>query len=243
MRLLIVLAVAVIALASTASAAPVCLTGGTLASYQALGSGGCMIGDLRFSNFSYVGTSQGQGSTVANTQVFLTPVGSGTLNPGPGIIFSSTGWSVPRAANNNDSFVDSTIGFIVSTISGSQVIDDGTLTLSSFTVTGTGVGHIAETINATSLQVDSGGPLVSRQVFALTNTVTVSKDLRVTVPTGNPNSGTAQINSFEEDFSEVPEPAASVLLGSGLLALGFWSRGAGLKDGTILVRDLLSWHL
>jgi hypothetical protein len=227
MRLSFLMAAVVIALVSTASAAPLCLTGGTLASYQTLGSGGCMIGDLLFSNFSYVGTSLGQGNTVANTQVLLTPVGSGTLNPGPGIIFSSTGWNVPRGANNTDSFVDSTIGFIVSTISGNPVIGDGTLTLSSFTVTGTGVGHIAETINATPLQVDSGGPSVSHQVFALTNTVTVSKDLRVTVPTGNPNSGTAQINSFEEDFSEVvPEPATSFLLASGLLALGFWRRGA-----------------
>jgi hypothetical protein len=229
MRLSILLAMALIAFANMASAAPLCLTGGTLASYQALGSGGCMNGDLLFSNFSYVGTSQGQGNTVANTQIFLTPVGSGTLSPGPGIIFSSTGWSVPRAANNTDSFVDSTIGFIVSTISGSRVIDDGTLNLSSFTVTGTGFGHISETINATSLQVDSGGPLVSRQVFALTNTVTVSKDLRVTVPMGNPNSGTAQINSFEEDFSEVPEPTASVLVGFGLFALGFWRRAVAVQ--------------
>ena len=220
-----ILAVALVTFVSAASAAPLCVSGGTLASYQALGSGGCMIGNALFSNFTYTGTALGQGAVVANTQITLTPAGSGTLNPGPGIIFASTAWVVPSAKNNGDSFVDSVIGFTVS-VTGAPVINDGTLTLSSSSVTGTGTGHISGTINASSLAVDTGGPSTSHVVFPVTSSVAVSKDLHIDVPQGNPGSGTAQINSFEEDFSQaaVPEPVGLALAGSGLLALGFWRR-------------------
>jgi hypothetical protein len=158
------------------------LAGGTMASYEVLGSGGCMIGNMLFSNFAYVGTSQGQGTTVTDTQVLLTPQIANL-----GIVFSSTGWTVQRATPSTSSFVDSTISFVASVIGGTVLINDGTLTLSSFAVSGTGFGHISETIGATSLQVDTGGPTVSHQVFAPVNSVTVSKDVRVTVPAGTPS--------------------------------------------------------
>ena len=65
-----------------------------MASYEALGAGGCVIGDKLFSNFVYGSTAHGTGVAVADTAVFLTPVNIDGVNPGPGIVFSSTDWVV-----------------------------------------------------------------------------------------------------------------------------------------------------
>jgi hypothetical protein len=225
MRLLVIWAMTSAAFVGSASAAPLCISGGTMASYAALGVGGCQIGDKLFSNFIYGSTGHGTGVAVAASAVFLTPVGAGTFNPGPGIIFSSAGWIVPSGSPTTNSFVDSSIGFDVTVIGGFPIMEDGTLTLSSFAVSGSGLADITETINPAGiqLQVDSqNGPLVSHGFFPNTNHVSVLKDLLVTVQANT--TGSTQIFSFEEDFSQVPEPVGSALLGSGLLALGVWRR-------------------
>jgi hypothetical protein len=224
MKLSVLLVIVLAAFVSAAPAAPLCIAGGTMASYEALGSGGCVIGDKLFSDFKYGSTVQGAGVAVLDTQVFLTPVVTDIYNPGPGIIFSSANWVL--SASGVDSLVDSSILFTVTVLSGEKNMEDGTLTLSSFTPSGTGLADLTETISPSSiqLQVDSGGPLVSHAYFPSTNTVSVAKDLFLFVPAGEPGSGSIQVNSFEEDFSEAPEPMSMVLIGSGLLGLGFWRR-------------------
>src|ERR1035441_6490526 len=56
---------------SIASATPLCAIGGTMDSYVTLGSGGCTVGDLLFSNFVYNDSGSAPGSAV-----FLTPISS-----------------------------------------------------------------------------------------------------------------------------------------------------------------------
>jgi len=226
MRLTVLLTAACIA-AGVASAATVCVDGGTMASYQALGAGGCTIGDKLFSSFVYGSTAHGTGVAVPNTQVFLTTDNSNPYNPG--IVFSSSGWVVASASARANSFVDSSIGFTVTVLSGSPIIEDASLTLSSFSVSGTGVVDITETINpsGTQLQVDGVGPLVSHKNFAPTSSVSVLKDLLIAVPRlGTTSGGSGRVNSFEENFSQItPEPVSSALIGLGLLAVGLWRRG------------------
>jgi hypothetical protein len=202
-----------------------------MADYVSLGSGGCIIGDKLFSNFTYNATFYGSGAYVPAADVTLTPVGADTSNPG--ILFSSEQVFVSAADPSVFSYVDLGIGFTVSTLDGSKVIEDASLTLSSFALTGTGRANIAETISpgaasALLLSVDSSGPFVDHTLFTPTNTVSVLKDIIVSVPPSEENlgSGTAQIFSFQENFSQVPEPVGSVLIGSGLLALGIWRRRA-----------------
>jgi hypothetical protein len=222
MKLSVLLAITLV-FVSAASAAPLCVAGGTMASYKSLGSGGCTIGNALFSNFIYLSTASGTGAVVPDTAVFLTPAGD-TFNPG--IVFSTTGWTIPSGSLTDDSLVDSTIKFTVSILDGTSTLEDGTLTLSSYAVSGTGFADITETIKPSSiqLQVDSGGPFVSHLYFPPTNSVSVLKDLVVAVPQGS--TGTASISMFEEDFSEAPEPVSTVLIGSGLLGLGLWRRRA-----------------
>ncbi len=186
MKLSVLLAISLAVFVSAASAAPLCVAGGTMASYEALGAGGCVIGDKLFSNFVYGSTGHGTGVAVADTAVFLTPVNIGGLNPGPGIIFSSAGWVVPSASPTTNSIVDSSIAFTVTIVDSPLLITGGTLTLSSYSTSGTGIfADITETINpsGTQLQVDGNGPFAEYgNILAPTPTVSVLKDLLVTVP-------------------------------------------------------------
>ena len=234
MKLTVILGTLGMALVSTANAAPLCVSG-TIADYKALGADGCIIADKLFSNFIYASTSGGTGVAVADTAVFVTPVvpsGTGIYSPGPGLIFASDNWFVPSASTTTASYVDSSFSFTVTALNGSgALLEDGTLTLGQFSVAGTGLVDITETINPASLQlqVDSAGPLVDHKSFAPTSTVNVLKDLLVAVPRNRTGSatGSAQVFSFEEDFSQVsavPEPIGAALIGSGLLALGVLRR-------------------
>jgi hypothetical protein len=226
MKVTVLLGVISVASVGITSAAPLCTAiGSTMDAYVAQGSIGCTIGDKLFSNFLYGSTGRGTGVAVPASAVTLTPVGAGTFSPGPGIIFSSNAWLVPSASASTNSFVDSSISFTVSVLNGELIIDDGTLTLSSFAVSGTGTGRVSETISpgGIPLQVSSSGPLVSHAFFTPTNSISVLKDLLVAVP-GGVAPGSAQVFSFEEDFSQVPEPVGLALVGSGLLAIGFWRR-------------------
>jgi hypothetical protein len=235
MKLTVLLAAILVAFASIASAAPLCTDIGnsdhiaTMADYVALGSGGCLIGDKLFSNFRYSPTSSGTGVLVPASAVTLTPIGADSYNPG--ILFSSNDWIVNGSDPSLLSFVDASIGFTVTVQPGGNLIDDASLTLTSVAFTGTGSADVGETILAANgltalgaLGVDASGPLTDEVSFAPTNIVLASKDMFVGVPAGS--DGTAQVFSFAENFSEIPEPVGSVLIGSGLLALGVWRRRA-----------------
>ena len=73
---------------SIASAAPLCVAGGTMVSYVSLGSDGCTVGDLLFSNFVYNDSGSAPG-----TMVLLAPISSSLTNSGPGLSFTSSAWT------------------------------------------------------------------------------------------------------------------------------------------------------
>src|SRR5260370_34252528 len=91
MKLSVLLAITLAMFVSAASAAPLCVVGGTVASYEAFGGGGCTIGNELFSNFIYLSTPSGTGVVVPYTAVFLTPAGACNFTPGPCLVFSSNG--------------------------------------------------------------------------------------------------------------------------------------------------------
>ncbi len=222
MKRLIVVAMALCALVSIAPAAPVCVDG-TMASYKALGAGGCTIGDMLFYSFFHLNTFNPTGQPVPDAAISIKPDISG----GPfvyGIILSSEGWTVPSGSPLGNSYVDSTIRFSVS-VAGPPLIKAASLDLTGGSVTGTGRATIDETLQPGGyfMHVAVGGASEHEIVFAGVPGVSVTKDLNVFVPINT--EGSATITGFAEYFSHpVPEPLGTVLIGSGLVLIGLLSR-------------------
>ena len=228
MKLSVLLVATLVALASMASAAPLCTAvGSTMADYVALGSTGCQIGDKVFYNFFYSSSGGGLGVAVPASAVTLSPVGADTYNPG--IAFSSDNWFVPGGSTTRTSVIDSSISFTVTVLPGGHPIDDASLTLGSFDQVGAGTASIGETVLAADgftqlgfMGVGTNGQLAAEVNFAPTSTIQISKNFALFVPQNG--TGSIRVSSFTENFSEIPEPVGAILIGSGLLALGAWRR-------------------
>jgi hypothetical protein len=220
------------ALAGMASAFPLC-TSNTAAFYVSTynsSTNACQVGDKLFYGFFYSGTAVGGATPVTGSQVNV--VGDPSNPNEPGLIFSSTAWTVSSPGGNPATIdLDSSIQFTVQTVDGRPLIADASLNFTgNFTVTGVAGADIAETVRpggvppGISFHVDSTGPFSSVVNFpTAVSLVTVSKDLVVIIP---PNQvGSASISSFREGFSEnIPEPVGGFLIGSGLLGLGLLRR-------------------
>jgi hypothetical protein len=260
MKKVSVLAVLFLAFAVTqawALAVPAgCPVGGTtLAAYEALGSTGCQIGDKIFSNFTYIGTAQGAGtSAIADTSIFVSTLGpiSG-IDPAQffsadiGLTFTS-GWSVTSNCPGGvppctGAFQDSKIGFIVTVIGGVNMLikDAGVAETSSGA---NGAGSAASVTEGgcsapTPCTPGTWGVLTfvtqgnfsnsaNGTIFSPTGSVQVLKDINVTA--GSVVGGFAAMSSVNDTFSQIsvaPEPATMSLVGVALLGVGLIRRRSG----------------
>jgi hypothetical protein len=229
-RILFVLAAA-IGLANFAMANPLCVSGQTVAYYEAnytTLTNACQVGDKLFYGFNYTSIGQNGAATVPNSAVTVIADPS---NPNePGLIFQGS-WSVsatsPAAAQI---LQDSNLQFSVSVIGGLALIQDASLNFAGTASSlGGAIAQIAETVilnggtTSATLKVDTlNGPFRQTVGFAPQSTVRVTKDMFLAIPAGQ--TGSAQVTQFREGFSEIPEPLTTVLLGSGLVGLGFLRR-------------------
>ncbi len=235
MKRILLTCAALAALASVASANPLCASN-TIAFYiqnYVDTNTACMVGDKLFYNFNYSGTAAG---ATAPTSAQVNVVGDGSNPYEPGLIFSSNGWTVSGTATpSSPLYIDSNINFTVAVIGLLPLIQGATLDFAGqFAVTGQGVSDIGETVTLGAgptnigLAVDSNaGPFTDMKTFAPVSFVRVSKDLIVTVPRSlsGPTTGSASISEFREGFSEVaPEPVSMIMFGSGLVGLAILGR-------------------
>jgi hypothetical protein len=86
---------------SLLAAPPACVTG-TLASYVALGAGGCTSGTLVFANFAYSASAAGGAPTISAHQITVTPM---LIVPQTTAFSFSASWSVSHPAHSQDSII------------------------------------------------------------------------------------------------------------------------------------------
>jgi hypothetical protein len=233
MKRTLLMLVGLAALSNAATANPACVSD-TIANYiknYTTIDNACQVGDKLFYAFLYSGTAAG---TTAPTSSQVTVVGDSSNVNEPGLVFSSTGWTVSGTSTfANPLYIDSNIAFTVAVVGLQPLIIDASLDFANhFNVSGQGVAVIGETVTlgstntSTGLHVDSSnGPYTSVNQFSPVSFVRVNKDLIVEVPQNiDAATGTATIMQFREGFSEMPEPVTCVLFGSGLLGLGLLRR-------------------
>jgi hypothetical protein len=207
-------------MAVSALGAPLCIPG-TLEDYVGLGDTGCQIDDKLFYNFTYAGTGSGGAAAIPDegvaVVVFDTP-----LNPG---LQFSAAWSVGPGQT-----LDSLIQYNVVVLPGGFPIGDISARMAGFGVDQNGVVAVAEVVStldvppevlANLLLFRNGGTVAFQRVdIAPTlGPLHVVKDISV-----NGNDGFATVSMVTNRFSEVPEPGALLLIGSGLLGLGLFTR-------------------
>lgn len=201
--------------------APVCVSGNSLASYEALGSTGCSIGPLVAKDFIFSVLSSGGG---------VVPVTAGDITittlptpPNFGLSLSSPGFSV-----SGSEFVTYLVGYTLDPSgdirSASDILDPG----QSDVVTDLCVGaaFVGSTCSATplSLHVFEGTStqLTDSIMFASVAVLGVQHNISL-----DANGGTASFNSLSST-SMVPEPVYGPWAAACLLAL------AGLRRASIV---------
>jgi hypothetical protein len=205
----------------------------TLNNFEALGAGGCSIGNLLFSNFADVPTSTSGSFNISANSIAITLING----PNIGIDFSA-GWGIGNGANNVSQFQDDKISFVVSTLNGAPTLKDVGLDFNG-AFTGTGLTTVVEKYCpgantvvgcANAGQVSVTNPPLQLHTETLftsaVNMIAIQKDISLVSGT----FGTTSISDIDQTFSQVPEPGTLLLLGSALTGLGLFRRSQAKRS-------------
>jgi hypothetical protein len=208
-----------LALASVAPASP--CTGGSLASYEALGAGGCTIGNTLFSAFATLSGLSG-GTAIPASAVSITPSGS-TFSP-------QLQFQVNQTANAPDLFeaifnyqVSGPVIFSSIALSGSSETGYGAVTdIQNLCSDGhfgpDGVSACSGTAN--SLLTLDGVQNSDSTALTTVSFLSVTDDL--TIDSGGADSASA--GTFTDQFAVAPEPAPALLLAASFVTFGLLRR-------------------
>jgi hypothetical protein len=189
--------------------ASACVAGATLASYEALGVGGCTIGPQTVDDFTFSVVSSGGGAIpLADTDITVTP----TFGPDfYGVQFASTGFLVTGAG-----FVNYLIGYTWDSIpirGMGDVLDPGTVDI--LTNGCVGAAFAGASCGGTPVSVDVNlGQLTDFVAFSPTTILGVRNNISL-----NANGTSASFDSIENDAYVTPEPASFLLAGLGMAML------------------------
>src|SRR6266508_3160727 len=182
-RHLTVLMLALLVLGGIAWADPVCQSSVTLSDYAALGSGGCDIGSLHFSDFTYIGSGFGGATAIPADGVAV-----GLLTGNSGFLFSAA-WSV-RPGQGLDSLISYTVAGPIDSIGAA---------MAGYGAAGGGVVTVAETtdpaVGTIFLYHSTAGTLASMTIPVSVSGIRLTKDIAV-----NGNDGLAAVSEVTNSF-------------------------------------------
>jgi PEP-CTERM motif len=215
---------------SPLNAAPVACSNGTYA--DLLGTnpgGGCFIDDKVFSNFMFNATSSGTPAPIplTSSQVQVNTVSNGTSDIGFQFVFS-------LAAGTQETN-DILLQYTVSTMSGLAKITSEHLSETG-NFSGTGSAMVDETLclGAAFSGGSCAGATAALKTFSNTNGVVITDAInfapvsivgvRKDINTAGFSMGTATMSEVGNTVDQIPEPTTMLLMGTGLLFAGIFSR-------------------
>lgn len=202
-----------------ASATPTCMSNVGYDWYLGLGSGGCVLDDKLFSNFTYSGSSSGGATAMPAAGITVTAFDT-ALNPG---FQFQAGWLVGPGQTQ-----DSLIAFDVTVMPGGSPIVGVNASMGGYLHTADALVGVGETVTGgftggVSLYDYSGGTSAASSVWIPGGTwsLHIAKDISVAG-----HSGIAGVSQVIDRFPEaaVPEPGTFALFGAGFIGIGLVAR-------------------
>jgi hypothetical protein len=206
----LILAAMFTGLTSVAMAVPLC-TAPTPDITSFTAGGGCIAGNLLFSNFIYTGTGLGEGPTAlssiilsgGNIQFNLNPnQGNGAVSQSSTLMFNVAGLDIGTLITGTSSANGGNGATAIR-----QIVCSG---LNSIDLAGNCTGTVLQDVT------NAGGTITPTNSFATQTAISVWRT--VTTPIGTAVTG----SSF--DVQSTPEPVAFALMGSGLIGLALFRK-------------------
>jgi hypothetical protein len=158
------------------------------------------------------------------TLVVVSGLDDGGLNPGNGILFTGNSELLVSGADR----LDMAVGFTVTELAASVDMDGNSLTIVSDVVVGTGLVKVGEFVADGSgvgigqklVETDPAfGPAIPTDAIGfpvVQKNLTIEKDILLQ---GSVPGDSAELVSFEQRFSQTPEPGSALMLcvGAGVL--------------------------
>jgi hypothetical protein len=226
-RMLALVAVALLAL-SAGEARAIVLTSGcanaTSCTLAELFAGGSIWVNTKIFDDWELESIDSDGVQPNFTVVVVSGLDAGGINPGNGILFTGNSELLVTGADR----LDMAIGFTVTELAASVDMDGNSLTIVSDIVVGTGLVKVGEFVADGSgvgigqklVETDPAfGPPIATDAIGfpvLQKKLTIEKDILLQ---GSVPGDSAELVSFEQRFSQVPEPDAALMLciGAGVL--------------------------